>query len=195
MACCHVVPIRGEPTAQHRAQAGRDVDDTPEAAPYHRRRDQPCQAEAGRRVHRDEPAPLRGRHLPEADRARAVVAAQRGHADPVIVDEDVDTAEAAFHRHDGLLCRTLDAQVAGEGEKPLPLPGCDRSLERQQRRRVPVRRGHRIALHEHRPHQREADTLAAAADERDALAVLHRYAISHPAPQSCCTPEACTMGA
>ena len=87
-------PVGRRAIADHRAEARRHVDDAAPALAHHVVDQRPRQRHRRVVVDRDEELPLVRRHLPELDRVLPVVGADRRLADPGIVDEDVDLAEA-----------------------------------------------------------------------------------------------------
>jgi hypothetical protein len=102
---------------KHRAEACRDVDDPTSALAHHLGHDRIRERQGCRRVHRDIPAPLIGRDLPELEGALPAIRPDGARADPGVVDEDVDAAEPGSHGLGDLVgCRVV-GQVRLNGEQ------------------------------------------------------------------------------
>jgi hypothetical protein len=70
-------------------------------------------------VHSDEKVPLLWRHLPEFDRALAVVGSYRRLSDAGIIDQNIDGPETAARFGDDIVNRPFASEV-GLDRPPIP---------------------------------------------------------------------------
>ena len=96
-------PVGRGTGVQHRAEAGRDVDDPSPTLAHHLGHDGIRQRQRCGRVNRDEAAPLIGRNLPELEGAPPTVWTDCSRANTGVVDEDVDAAEQGARGFGGLI--------------------------------------------------------------------------------------------
>ncbi len=169
-------PVGRGAGVQHRAQAGRDIDDAAPALAHHVGHDRVRQREWRRRVNRDKAAPLIRRDLPEFEGALPTIWTDCSRADAGIVDEDVDAAQPIAGGFGDLLGRGVASQIRLDGEEFGPLSLLTRARrKRSQRLSIAIDTGDPDARRQQAPHHRPADTACRTGYDRHSLGFGHRW--------------------
>ena len=86
-----------KPTAQHRKEAGRDVDDAPPALIEQMRYGRACEIPGTRHIHCDEALPDIGLDLLNANQTGHVVISNSAHSHCTVVNQNVQTTQFVEH--------------------------------------------------------------------------------------------------
>src|ERR1700732_1751552 len=146
-------PVGRGACIQHRAEAGRDVDDPAPAFPHHLGNDGVRHGQRRRGVDGNEAAPLMWRDLPELEGALPAIRSDGARADPGVVHEDIDAAEPGACGFGNLVGRGGTGQVRLDGEQFGGFPFARGRGQRFQGLSVaidtgdPVARRQRVARH------------------------------------------------